>query len=150
MKHSPKQFLCYANLRVTKAREDLFGLLAASDQPLTVGEIIERLPEPRPGRPTIYRNLELFIQEGWAESFVGEDLVQRFLHCGTTSHHHHIHCERCQRTAEWEGCTLKEALIQLERQCGFKIIRHQLLIYGLCPKCQKEPAHDQQAATAKG
>jgi len=77
------------------------------------------LAQPRPGRPTIYRNLE------------------RFLRCATTNHHHHIHCEQCQRATELDGCAMTKALSQLERQCGYKVTRHQLQVFGLCPECQK-------------
>ena len=125
-----------AGLKATKAREVLLQVLGTSEHPLTVDEIAERLAPPRPGRPTIYRNLERFIQEGWVESFVDPNQVQRFLRCGTTGHHHHIHCEKCQRTAELDGCALQETLGAFERQSGYRVTRHKLQVYGLCPECQ--------------
>ena len=128
-----------AGLKVTQARRTLLRVLESSPHPLTVDEIVERLPVPRPGRPTIYRNLERFIQEAWVESFVDRNQVQRFLRCGSTTHHHHIHCERCRRTAELDGCALQETLGAFERQTGFLVTRHQLQVYGLCPECQKSP-----------
>jgi len=133
----PTQSLRTAGLKVTKARETLLRVLETSEVPLTVDEIVKRLAPPRPGRPTIYRNLELFIQEGWAEAFVDQNQIQRFLRCGTTDHHHHIHCERCQRTTELDGCSLGKLLAQFEHQCGYKVTRHQLQIFGLCPECLK-------------
>ena len=139
----PKPSLQAAGLKATKARETLLRVLEVSSRPLTVDEIFQSLPLPRPGRPTIYRNLERFIQEGWAESFVDNNQVQRFLRCGTTEHHHHIHCERCHRTSELDGCALTQTLAQFERQCGFKITQHHLQIYGLCPDCQKKAARGQ-------
>ena len=132
-----KDSLHSAGLKATKAREILLRVLEASAHPLTVDEIVERLAPPRPGRPTIYRNLELFIREGWAESFVDPNQVQRFLRCNSTEHHHHIHCERCQRTVELDGCGMNRTLGQFERQSGFRVTRHQLQVYGLCPACQK-------------
>jgi Fe2+ or Zn2+ uptake regulation protein len=32
---------------------------------------------------------------------------------------------------------MTKALSQLERQCGYKVTRHLLQVYGLCPDCQK-------------
>ena len=139
--HASKYSLHAVGMKVTKAREVLLRVLEASDHPLTVDEIYDRLAQPRPGRPTIYRNLERFIQEGWAESFVDKNQIQRFLRCGTTEHHHHIHCEVCQRTTELDGCAMTKALSQLERQCGYKVTRHLLQIYGLCPECQKKTTY---------
>lgn len=132
-----RQSLHSAGLKATKAREVLLRLLESADHPLTVDEIVERLAPPRPGRPTIYRNLDRFIQEGWAECFVDEDQVQRFLRCGAAGHHHHIHCERCRRTLELDGCALQQTLALFKDQCGFEITRHTLQVFGLCPECQK-------------
>jgi len=150
MKNSvSKQSLHSVGLKATKAREVMLRVLEASDRPLTVDEIVERLVPPRPGRPTIYRNLELFIQEGWAESFVDKNQVQRFLRCGTTDHHHHIHCERCQRTAAVSGCAMHATLDQFERQCGYTVTQHQLLVYGLCPECQEKGSHPKKAPSPR-
>jgi Fur family transcriptional regulator, ferric uptake regulator len=134
---SSRQSLRTAGLKATRAREVLLGTLESADRPLTVDEIASGLAEPRPGRPTIYRNLEHFVREGWAECFVDRNQVQRFFRCGAAEHHHHIHCERCQRTTAMAGCALEATLARFERQHGYKITHHQLLVYGVCPDCRK-------------
>lgn len=96
------------------------------------------MPERRSGLPTIYRNLERFVQEGWAESLLGNDQVMRFVRCESSHHHHHLQCERCGRTVEVEACGMETSFAEMERRSGFRITRHQLLLYGLCPACRSE------------
>ena len=127
-----------AGLRQTPQRQGILRVLRDSDRPLSVEEIWERMPERRSGLPTIYRNLERFVQEGWAESLLGNDQVMRFVRCESPHHHHHLQCERCGRTVEVEACGMDTSFTEMERRSGFRITRHQLLLYGLCPACRSE------------
>ena len=127
-----------AGMRQTPQREGILHVLRASDRPLTVEEIWERMPERRSGLPTVYRNLERFVQEGWAESILGADQVMRFVRCDSRHHHHHLQCERCGRTAEVDACGIEASLKHLEALSGFKITHHQLMLFGVCAVCRDE------------
>ena len=37
---------------------------------------------------------------------------------------------------EVEGCGMKRALDAMGAKSGFRITRHQLQLFGLCPECQ--------------
>ncbi len=124
-------------MRQTPQREAILGVLEGTDRPLRVEEIWERMAEPRSGLPTIYRNLERFVDQGWVESLLGRDQVMRFVRCKTRSHHHHVQCEACGRSVEVDGCAVEEAITTLEARSGFQITRHQLQLFGLCPQCAK-------------
>lgn len=129
-----------AGMRQTPQREGILRVLKDTDRPLTVEEIWERMPERRSGLPTVYRNLERFVREGWAESILGVDQVMRFVRCDSRHHHHHLQCERCGRTAEVDACGLEDSLRNLEVLSGFQITGHQLTLFGLCGSCREEPA----------
>ncbi|MBS1784922.1 MAG: transcriptional repressor [Acidobacteria bacterium] len=124
-----------AGLKQTPQRQGILQVLQGSDRPLTVEEIWDRMEGRRPGLPTIYRNLERFVQEGWAESLLGADQVMRFVRCESHAHHHHLQCETCGRMVEVEECGLEEALDRMAARSGFRITRHQLALFGLCPAC---------------
>lgn len=127
-----------AGLRKTLPREAILDVLQASDRPLTVEEIRERMDQRRSGLPTIYRNLERFVAQGWAESIMGEDQVMRFVRCHTGHHHHHVQCESCGKVVEVEGCGLESSLAAMERQSGFTVTRHKLMLFGICSGCRNE------------
>ncbi len=126
-----------AGFRVTPQRQAILKVLEESDRPLNVEEILSRMPEYRSGIPTVYRNLQQFAGQGWVESIIGSDQVMRFVRCHSTRHHHHVQCEECGRMVEVEGCGLAKALEALGSRSGFRITRHQLQLFGLCPECQR-------------
>jgi len=131
---SPTPSLRAVGLKQTPQREALLKALESADRPLTVEDIRSRMGD-RSGIPTIYRNLERFVQEGWAESILGQDQVMRFVRCRSDHHHHHIQCERCGRSVEVEACGLEHALAEMELKTGFRITRHTLNLFGQCPSC---------------
>jgi Fe2+ or Zn2+ uptake regulation protein len=125
-----------AGMRRTPQREAILRVLEASDRPLTVEEIWGSMEARRSGLPTVYRNLERFVREGWVESMLGQDQVARFVRCHSSHHHHHLSCERCGRMVEVDGCGLEHSLAAMEQSSGFKVTRHQLHLFGICPRCQ--------------
>jgi Fur family transcriptional regulator, ferric uptake regulator len=127
-----------AGFRVTPQRQAIIRVLETSDRPLSVEEIISRMKGYRSGVPTVYRNLQQFAEHGWVETLVGPDQIMRFVWCSTSKHHHHVQCEQCGRAVEVEGCALKRALEAMEAKSGFRITRHQLQLFGLCPECKGE------------
>ena len=123
-------------MRQTPQREAILRVLAQSEKPLSVEEIWGRMAENRSGLPTIYRNLERFVREGWVENILGVDQTMRFVRCHSRVHHHHLQCEDCGRVVEVGACGIEAASGALEAQTGFRITRHQLLFFGLCPECR--------------
>jgi len=122
-------------LKATPQRRAILKVLEASERPLSVEDIRQQLGG-RSGIPTIYRNLQCFVEQGWAESLAGADQIMRFVRCHSTGHHHHIQCEVCGRTAEVQTCAVEASLATLGRPAGFHVTRHQLALFGLCPECQ--------------
>lgn len=125
-----------AGMRQTPQREAILKVLKESERPLTAEEIWSGMEKRRSGIPTVYRNLERFVSEGWAESLQGADQVMRFVLCRSSHHHHHLTCETCGRTVEVDGCALEANLAAMEKASGFLITRHQLTLFGKCPACQ--------------
>ena len=123
-----------AGLRVTPQRRAILEILEASDRPLSVEDIRQRLGERGSGVPTIYRNLQRFVEKAWAEPILGPDQTMRFVRCRSGGHHHHLQCEACGRTVEVQACGVETSL---HAPSGFKVTRHHLQLFGLCPDCQK-------------
>jgi Fur family transcriptional regulator, ferric uptake regulator len=125
-----------AGLRQTPQRQGILRVLEKSSRPLTVDEIWRTMAEDRSGIPTVYRNLERFVQEGLVEPLMGMDQVVRYARCHSHEHHHHLQCERCGGTVEVGACGLSAVEKAIEQRTGFRITRHQLQLFGLCPKCR--------------
>lgn len=136
-------------MRQTPQREAILRILGQSERPLTVEEIWERMAETRSGLPTIYRNLERFVQEGWVENILGADQTMRFVRCRSKTHHHHLQCEDCGRAVEVASCGIEAANASVEAQTGYRITRHQLQFFGVCPACRGAASIDKSRRPAR-
>jgi Fe2+ or Zn2+ uptake regulation protein len=136
-------------MRQTPQREAILRVLAQSDKPLSVEEIWERMAENRSGVPTIYRNLERFVGEGWVENILGADQTMRFVRCRSKSHHHHLLCESCGKAVEVGNCGIDSINGLVESQTGFRLTRHLLMLYGVCPECQDSSSVDNQRSPGR-
>ena len=123
-------------LRVTRQREAILRVLEGSDPPLSAEEILGRMQGFPTGVPTVYRNLRQFVGQGWVEPVIGSDKALRFIRCRSARHHHHILCEHCGKMAEVDVSELGDTLDAFAEQSGFRITRHLLQWFGLCPECQ--------------
>ena len=59
--------------------------------------------------------------------------------CAPT-HHHHVVCSRCGRTAEIEDAGLRAVVREVTRRTGFRVDEHRLELFGLCSACQAATA----------
>lgn len=85
------------------------------------------------------RTLDLFCQYGFAfkKCFEGGPTLYEHRHLGT--HHDHLICTKCRKIVEFESSQLESLQADIAASYGFRQLRHSMDIYGLCPKCLKEP-----------
>ena len=82
---------------------------------------------------TIYRNINALIEDAWLSTVDVPGEPARYEVAGK-GHHHHFHCERCDRIYDLQGCTLQP---KPKMPGGFKLTGHELFLYGLCAACNK-------------
>ena len=129
-------------LRMTLPRRVIIETLAAADSYLTAEEIYHRfhLEYPGIGLATVYRTLVLFHKLGIAAKLeVGEGKARFEL--AEAEHHHILVCEKCFRVVKYSDFTTqeKDGFAELERlvekMYHFRINRHVVQYYGICPEC---------------
>ena len=133
------QRLRSSGLRYTTSRRAVVDLLAASDRPLTIPEI---LTEDRSlAQSSAYRNLTELINAGVVHRIIAGDEYSHFeLAEDLTSHHHHLVCTRCGRvtdvvlSAELEQ-RLTASLDDVAGAQGFAAEHHRLDVLGRCAEC---------------
>jgi len=50
--------------------------------------------------------------------------------------HPHLICMKCNKIVDGEVSLDQESIKKLEEVSGYKILRPQVFLYGLCPDCQ--------------
>jgi Fur family ferric uptake transcriptional regulator len=123
-----------AGFRTGAARRQVIELLDGEDCALTALEIDRRLP--RVGRATVYRTLEqLEDLELVHRVDVGGESVA-YERDDPTGHHHHMVCIRCGRLVPFENQALEQAIHAVAEQAEFEVTAHDVLLRGVCPRCQ--------------
>ena len=88
-------------------------------------------------RATIFRTLEILTGLGVVERLDLPNGDHSYVRCDSRAHHHHLVCTRCQRSIDLEDLGMTPILAQVARRTGYKIDRHRVELFGLCPTCQQ-------------
>ncbi|MHB1138511.1 MAG: Fur family transcriptional regulator [Microthrixaceae bacterium] len=126
-------------LRYTASRRAVIEVLANSERPLTIPQILEE--DRSLAQSSAYRNLTELIAAGVVHRLVSGDEYSHFeLAEDLTSHHHHLVCTHCGRV---DDVTLSDdveqqmtaALDRAAGSMGFRAEHHRLDVLGRCATC---------------
>jgi Fur family ferric uptake transcriptional regulator len=125
--------------RMTGARRAVAGLIAGRDGAFESGDLIADAERRQLGvaRATIFRTLELLVALGAVERLDLPSGAHSYVRCGSTRHHHHLVCTRCRRSVDLEDIGMSAIVEKAERRTGYRVDRHRVELWGLCPACQK-------------
>lgn len=91
-----------------------------------------RQDNPSLSRGTVYRNLNVLVEEGAIIRLPGE--VERY--DGRVDGHPHLLCKCCGNVSDLDFCTdPAEMNRRAEERCGVRVDRHDLIFYGTCARC---------------
>lgn len=142
--HAQEKFLDLLKtqgFKLTGKRRTIVEILLEEDRYISAKELLERLKEqfPRLSFDTVYRNLNLLLEEGLIEESTFGDGGSKFrITCDTHDHHHHYICTLCGKTELVEGCPM-DALTEHAPK-GFHVQAHRFEIFGQCATCASTEA----------
>lgn len=90
---------------------------------------------------TVYRNLNLLAELGEIRKLPMPNSRDRF--DGDTSEHYHVICKKCGKVFDVELERLRDLDEEIERKSGYAVMRHELIVYGLCPECKNNKEKEQ-------
>ena len=123
--------------RRTAARRAILHTFVENGGHLTADELADqvRAAHPSVGRMTVYRTLELLSELGLIRPIYQGTGAAHFVLLDQ-GRHHHLVCNRCGTTIEFEHCGSEAIRRALSEQHNFEIQGHLLEFYGLCEGCQ--------------
>jgi Fur family ferric uptake transcriptional regulator len=127
-----------AGCRLTSERRAVVELIASRDGAFDAAELLADSKRRQLGvaRATIFRTLELLTSIGAVERLDLPGGDHSYVRCDTRAHHHHLVCTRCQRSVDLEQLGMTPIIAQVERETGYRVGRHRVELFGLCPACQ--------------
>ena len=128
-----------AHTRKTLQREAISRVLRASERFRTAQEIHAqmRLDGEPVGLTTVYRHLQLFVDEGVVHSIQLVDRQTAYRWCGRSVHHHHLVCRNCGASRELVDTEFEERVSRAAEGQGFTDLSHSFEVFGVCPSCQR-------------
>ncbi len=119
--------------RTTKQRNAIAQAISAAARPLLPQEILAAAQHavPNLNLATVYRNLNLLLEEKRVAQVQLPGQPTRFEVVG--HHHHHFHCRHCDRVFDIHACS--GAIPKLAPK-DFEVEEHEVILYGRCPDCR--------------
>lgn len=122
-----EDLLKQVGLSKTQARELILDFLQKHKTLFSAGDIFQALSGSL-DRVTVYRNLETLEKAGLVFKEFSEKEALYYL---ADKQHHHITCQKCG----YQQCLPCNHIFQKIK--NFSQIKHQLVLTGLCNKCNK-------------
>lgn len=119
--------------RVTSTRRAVLRAIAETGVPLTIEEIVERVPDI--GRATVFRTVKLLVELGVICRVVLENGGIRYV-VSASGHHHHLVCSSCGSVTEFSSPELDQAIHEEAEVAAFQLSAHTVELYGACIRCR--------------
>jgi Fur family transcriptional regulator, peroxide stress response regulator len=124
--------------RMTPQRMALVRLIAQSADHPSAAQLHAQVKVQFPSMSlaTVYKTLDLLKELGEVLEIGLRD--DSHYDGNRPAPHPHMICTNCQKIVDGELDTAVQRLVaEMQQASGFKIARHQLNFYGLCPDCQE-------------
>lgn len=129
-------YLKSANLKATKQRVAVMDVLIDNMLPMSISQIRTKLGIDM-DLSTLYRTLDTFFEKDLISKTVPLEPSQTVYELKRDGHKHYLICIKCHSMKIINGCPIHDYEHEVEAKTGYSIQRHQLELYGLCPKCQE-------------
>lgn len=114
---------------------------------VTANEVYEFIKEAYPtiGKGTVYRNLDILIEEGALRKIEVPDGPNRFDFA--LNNHYHVRCIKCGNVSDVYMDEIPNLLERINNTHGIEFLDYDILFKGICLKCrgkEKEKQHGQK------
>jgi Fur family transcriptional regulator, peroxide stress response regulator len=127
------------NFRLTPQRVELVRLIAVSEGHPSASQLYTKIKRqfPTMSHATVYKTLTLLKE---MNQVLEIDLRDDSHYDGNRPEPHpHLICVKCNKIIDGGDVSLdQETLRKLEQASGYKILRPQISLYGLCADCKEE------------
>ncbi len=131
--------------RMTSQRRLLLELIEESNEHLAADELFRRAKEKdsRISLSTVYRNLQLFKQEGLIKE---RHFLDEHHHYETDDlgEHCHLVCRRCGRILEVDNPLIGRLKSSVSDAVRFQTTDIEITMQGYCRRCQEELAEEEK------
>jgi Fur family ferric uptake transcriptional regulator len=133
-----QDYLRRHKLKTTQQRELIVDQFLRQSGHISIEDLLARVRRrsSKVGYATVYRTLKLLTECGLAAPRQFGDGQTRYEVSDDIAHHHdHLICLQCGLILEFENQEIEQLQDEVAASLGgFRVVRHKLELYGLCPK----------------
>ncbi len=141
------RFIAEQGLKSTRQRNDIVKIFLKSEGHLSVEDLhhLVQKVNTKIGYATVYRTLKLLAQSGLAVERKFDDGQTRYEHLHPEEHHDHLICMNCGKIIEFEDKEIEALQEEVARKLEFRVVSHNLDMYGYCRNCDKSTIEQQES-----
>ena len=105
---------------------------------VSANEVYEFIKEAYPaiGKGTVYRNLDILVEEGALRKVEVSEGPNRFDF--TLKNHYHVRCVKCGEVSDVDMDEIPDLMKKIHDTHGIEFLDYDISFKGICPKCRKE------------
>jgi Fur family transcriptional regulator, ferric uptake regulator len=89
------------------------------------------------GLASVYRAVDGLVERGLLQRVDFGDGIARYEPVrAEREHHHHLVCDQCGRVEAFHDAPLERAIEAIERQTGYRVDSHDVVLRGACADCR--------------
>ena len=110
---------------------------------VTANEVYEFIKEEYPtiGKGTVYRNLDILVEEGALRKVEVPNGPNRFDF--TLKNHYHVRCIKCGEIFDVDMDQIPDLLERIHNTHGIEFVDYDISFKGICPKCREKVKEEQ-------
>ncbi|CAA6800071.1 MAG: Ferric uptake regulation protein FUR [uncultured Campylobacterales bacterium] len=127
-------------LKNSTQREIILKALFHSKAHLSAEELstlIKKEYDSSIGIATVYRVLSFLEDHKVVSSINIGNANSKAYEINPSDHHDHIVCTKCKKVLEFFNPDLEKLQVEIANKNGFKLIDHDMILYGICAGCKK-------------
>ena len=105
---------------------------------VTANEVYEFIKESYPtiGKGTVYRNLDILVEEGALRKVEVSEGPNRFDF--TLKNHYHVKCVKCGEVSDVDMDEIPDLMKKIHDTHGIEFLDYDISFKGICSKCREE------------
>ena len=126
------------NRRNTIQKDSVRNAVYEMKRHVTANEVYEFIKESYPtiGKGTVYRNLDILVEEGALRKVEVSEGPNRFDF--TLKNHYHVKCVKCGEVSDVDMDEIPDLMKKIHDTHGIEFLDYDISFKGICSKCREE------------
>jgi len=120
-------------IKLTSKRKLVYDFIKSSNKPVDAILIYKNIGKEKINLSTVYRAIDFLVSHKLLLTFYFNDKSYYILN-DEDKHYHYFICTNCLHMKKIK-CNMHTIINNLENEYNYKVLNHEMNVYGLCNSC---------------